>query len=400
MPDNKPIKLGELLIVAGLLKPEALAEAIRTASETSLPIGRVLIMAGSISEIALQAAIQAQSMLKDKRLEQSAAVAALKVIGVKNIPLEDALKQLQIEEKREVKTAKLGDLLITAELVSDDQLSEALRSSQETGLPLGRILVLTQAISEELLSAALTAQVLVRDEKITKEQAIEGLRSARRRRVSIEESLADHGYFRPPLKQNVKLGELFVLAELILESDLMTALEKGLVQQLPVGQILLQAKLSTQETLDTALSLQEMVANGTLNSLQAGKALRQVALQRYSLTQALAEISTHQNEPEDPFRLGDILKAAGIINEDDIQRAVEMSVKNSMLFGRILNAAGLVDDQLLNSALRAQFLIREGFLGLEQAIIALSQCRQTGQSFDEVIQQLGWTFQTRSKVES
>jgi hypothetical protein len=54
----------------------------------------------------------------------------------------------------------------------------------------------------------------------------------------------------------------------------------------------------------------------------------------------------------------------------------------------------------LNSALRAQFLIREGFLGLEQAIIALSQCRQTGQSFDEVIQQLGWTFQTRSKVES
>ena len=108
MTDNKPIKLGELLIVAGLLKPEALAEAIRTASETSLPIGRVLIMAGSISEIALQAAIQAQSMLKDKRLEQSAAVAALKVIGVKNIPLEDALKQLQIEEKREVKYGQVG----------------------------------------------------------------------------------------------------------------------------------------------------------------------------------------------------------------------------------------------------------------------------------------------------
>jgi hypothetical protein len=396
--DTKPVKLGELLIAAGLLTSQTLEDAIRTASETGLPIGRVLIMSGAMSDNALQGAIGAQSMVKDQLLEPNNAVEVLKLIAQLNIPLEEALTKLNFQAREEARTTKLGQLLTAAQVISERQLAEALQSSQETGLPTGRILVLTQAITETMLSAALTAQVLVRDGKVSREQAIEGLASARRRRVSIETSLADHGYFRPPVKQSVKLGELYVLSDLLLESDLMTALEKSLVQRVPIGQIFLQAGLTTDAVLEAALKLQEMVANGTLNSLQASQALKQVAMQRFTLSQALADLGAKQPAKDDPFQIGDILKAANIITEEDIKKAIELSVKNSGLFGRMLLSAGFIDDALLNSTLRAQFLIREGFLNMEQAIIALTQCRQTGQPFDEVIQQLGWTFPTRASV--
>jgi hypothetical protein len=178
----------------------------------------------------------------------------------------------------------------------------------------------------------------------------------------------------------------------------MVALERGLVQQKPIGQIFLQTGLTKPEVLDAALSLQELVANNSLNPLQAAHALKQVALQRHSLAQALAEIQSAKIEPDDPFRLGSILQAAGIINHDDIKKALDLSVRNSALFGRMLQGAGIINDDMLNSSLRAQFLLREGVLGMEQAIIALNQCRQTGQTLDQVIQQLGWTFPTRMKV--
>jgi len=396
--DKKPLKLGELLITAGLLTTEELNTAIKLASETSLPIGKVLTMGGKITDNALHGAIQAQSMLKDKHLDADVAIAALKVIADKNVTLNEALQNLGASEKREGRTVKLGEILVAAGLVNERDVKEALRSSEETGLPLGRILVLTKNLSEEMVSSALTAQVLVRDGKVTLEQAIDGLKAARERRVTIETALADRGYFRPPPKHRIKLGELYMLAELILETDLMVSLERGLVHHKPIGQIFLETGLTKPEVLDAALSLQEMVANNSLNPLQAAQALRQVALQRFSLAQALAEIHSSKAEPDDPFRLGSILQAAGIVSHHDIQKTLDLSVKNSALFGRMLQSAGVINDELLNSSLRAQFLLREGIIGLEQAIIALNQCRQTGQTFDQVIQQLGWTFPTRTQV--
>src|SRR6185369_13197020 len=146
----------------------------------------------------LQSAIQAQSLIKGKVLSEDMALKALSIVAEKEIVLEHALQHLGLSSKKTVTTAKLGELLLAAELVDAEKLDEALRTSQETGLPLGRILVLTQLVSDELLSAALTAQVLIRDAKISKQQAVEGLKSARRRRVSLEQSLMEQGFYRPP----------------------------------------------------------------------------------------------------------------------------------------------------------------------------------------------------------
>lgn len=395
LTEYSSIKLGDLLTQVGILKSDELANAIQVAGETGLPIGRVLIMSGYLTDLDLQAAVQVQSLLKDSQMDILTAGKVLALVSKEGVTFEQSLRRVGWVGNQKVQTAKLGELLLAAELVTEAQMNEGLKTSQETGLPLGRILVLTQALTEELLSAALTAQVMVRDGKVTKEQAIEGLRSARRRRVSIEVSLIDHGFYRPPTRQTVKLGELFVLSGLINESDLMNALELGLTREMPVGRVLVESGYITKQILDAALKLQEMVSNGTLNALLASEALRRIAVHQVPISQAVAELGSREMTVDQSMRLEEVLKGADIVTDADIRSAIDTSSRNSALLGKMLLVTGMVDEPTLHAALRAQFLLREGFLHFEQAMIAISYAKKNGVTFDEAIVELGWSVPPR-----
>jgi hypothetical protein len=394
-PESRPIRLGELLTRVGLLRSHELTEAIQIAGETGLPIGRVLIMSGYLTDQELQASVQAQSYLKDKVIDMDLAVNALNKVSQDDLTFEQALRELGFTLKASHQTTKLGELVIGAELVTQAQLNEALRTSQETGLPLGRVLVLTQALNDELLSAALTAQVLVRDGKISRDQAIQGLKSAKRRRVTIEVSLMDHGFYRPPVRQSVKLGELLVLSGLVNEGDLMNALELGLIREQPIGQVLVESGYITKEILSAALKLQQMVTNGTLNALQASEAIRQVATRGFTIAQAVAELGLLKFDANETIRLGEILKASGVITDEDIKKAIDLSSRNSALVGKMLLVTGMIDEQMLHASLRCQFLLREGFLKMDQATQALNHCQRNRCSFDDALQELGFQINTR-----
>lgn len=394
-----PIRIGDLLIRVGILKPEDLKEAMQIAGESGLPIGRVLIMSGYLAEQELKSALQAQSLIKDGAVAEDLALKALALSAREGVAMESALKKLGWERKETTVTNKLGELLLAAHVVTKEQLDEALKTSFETGLPMGRIMVLTGALSDGTLTAVLNAQVMIRDGKITREQAIEGVRSAQQRRVSFEQCLVDHGYYRLPARQHIKLGELLVLAGLLSESDLMNVLELGLVNNKPLGEILVQSGFVTRGILDAALRFQEMVANGTLSPLHAAEALGHVHTKGISIAAAVAEIGQLKPEPHETIRLGELLKLAGFITHSDIEKAVELSSKNSSLIGKMLLVTGMIDESMLHAALRSQFLIREGFLKVEQAIVALNLCQRSQVSFDDALEELGWVVPTRLREE-
>lgn len=393
--NNTPNKIGELLIKAKSITVEDLEAANSTAGETGLPIGRVLVMSGFINDRQLQAAIQVQSMIKDEQVEFDQAISALKTVSASEVSLLEALQKEGWKLNKETKTAKLGELLRSAEIITQAQLDEALKTSQETGLPLGRILVLTQAISNEMLSGALTAQILIRDKKVSVEQALQGLRSSLNRRVTLEVSLTDHGFYKPPTRQSVKLGELFVLSGLVTEVDLFGALEIGLTQEKAIGQVLVDCGYVSFEVLGSALKFQEMVINGTLTAIQAAEALRQVSTRRVSMAQAVAELELIKVDSAESLNLADFLKVAGLVTEDDITKAIEACARNSALIGKILLVSGYLNEQTLHAAARALFLIREDFLKMEQAVVALNHCQKNQVSFDDALDELGWTIPTR-----
>lgn len=390
--DEKDVKadhrLGQVLIDIGMISDQDLTQALNLAREVGLPVGRVLIMSSFVTEENLQAAVQLQSLLKDSLIDQTSAKQVAAILLRTKLSLDQALEQIGWSRPGEVSTNKLGELLIEAGYVTIEQLQDALTKSRSSGVPFGRLLVLNLVLSEALLSSALNAQILIRDGKVTKEQAIQGLRAAKERQVAVELPLIERGYYRLPARHTIRLGELLVLAGLMTESDLMYAVEVGLLNKKPIGQVLVELQYITKEVLDAALNYQKSVSSGEITPLWAASRLTEI--EHYG-----AAGSTRKNmDAEAPLppvsvSLSQFLTLVGVVSDDDIKRAVEVSVENPQILGRMLLVAGCIDEATLKSALRCYSLVRERILGTEQAFIAFNYSQQSGISVDDALQELG-----------
>lgn len=396
--DTSRIRLGILMIEAGLIAREELEECLRMARETGLPVGRILLVTGKTTENVLQAAVQAQSLLKDGIIDLKTAYRGLQLVARDKKSFDSALTQLDVEID-DVKVNKLGQLLIASNFVTEEQLELALADSASTGLPFGRMLVLNGVLTEAQLAATLNAQILVRDEKITIDQAVDGLKQARRRQIAVEVPLMEKGFYKVQARDSIRLGELLSLAGLISEQQLLNAVELGLVSQKALGQVLIESNLVPEETLKVALQLQELVSKGTLKPLQASQVLVQVNETGMAITDAVRLIEKAANNDSANVSLKDFLMTVKTVTHDDIQSAFDVSVNNNQILGRMLLLAGIIDESTLQAAMRLTFLVRGGLLSMEQAQTAFDYSQRHRATIDEALQELS-LMQPSTKPES
>lgn len=396
--DTSRIRLGILMIEAGLIAREELEECLRMARETGLPVGRILLVTGKTTENVLQAAVQAQSLLKDGIIDLKTAYRGLQLVARDKKSFDSALTQLDVEID-DVKVNKLGQLLIASNFVTEEQLELALADSASTGLPFGRMLVLNGVLTEAQLAATLNAQILVRDEKITIDQAVDGLKQARRRQIAVEVPLMEKGFYKVQARDSIRLGELLSLAGLISEQQLLNAVELGLVSQKALGQVLIESNLVPEETLKVALQLQELVSKGTLKPMQASQVLVQVNETGMAITDAVRLIEKAANNDSANVSLKDFLMTVKTVTHDDIQSAFDVSVNNNQILGRMLLLAGIIDESTLQAAMRLTFLVRGGLLSMEQAQTAFDYSQRHRATIDEALQELS-LMQPSNKPES
>lgn len=400
MSTGNAVKLGELLIRSGILTSQQLLESIELAKQTGTPIGRMLVMCGTVSENVLHGSVQIQSLLRENQLDLDAAIALLTMVHADDIPLEEAMERSGRKVEARKPTVKLGELLLEGGFLLPEELEKFLADSADAGLPLGRIILLYGTISKESLSACLTAQVLVRDGKVSREQAIKALQTMRRRRGDLEGSLRELGYYRQPIRPHTLIGELCIKAGLIDEGNVLSALETALEQEIPVGQAMIQKNLVSRSALEMALELQEMVVNKTLTEDQAAHVLNTVAQKGFSPTSALTELAITTATEDDIRSVWQLLTAAGAINKD-VRPAIFSQAPSSLAeLGQKLLQAELVDEFTLHNTYRCQFLMRSGFLALEQAIVVLNHCRSRQIPADYALRELNWIAQTRMQLDS
>ncbi len=386
-----PVRLGDLLTGAGLLKAEDLRQAMLIAKTQSLPVGRVLIMSGFIIEPHLQAAVQAQSMLKDGLIDLETALGSLRVISRDSLSLDQALSKMGWSQPVNQVTNKLGELLIEAGLVSRAQLEAALVQGDSTGLPLGRVLVTNGWLSEQLLSSALNAQILVRDRRVSRDQAISSLRAALERQVPIEQTLAETGVSLHLANETVRLGELLVMAKLLDEEKLMQAVELGLVNEQPIGQVLVKNGMVSETVLQTALAIQSMVTKGELRKVQCGRVLELVNTEKLSLAEAVERVKPTPPRETSNLPLYQFLQLAGVIGPPDIEEALKVGSRDTNLMGQMLMMTGAIDQNLLGIAMNCSSLMAQGILKTEQAVIVLGICWKSKATLEEAFKQLGWS---------
>ncbi len=70
--------IGDLLVKAGVISQSKLDEAIKLSGAKHLQLGQMLIMGGSINAFQLQAAVDAQSLVRDRSIDLNEALKVLK----------------------------------------------------------------------------------------------------------------------------------------------------------------------------------------------------------------------------------------------------------------------------------------------------------------------------------
>src|SRR5262249_36737238 len=149
-----------------------------TTNKTGVPVGRNLVESGVLAPGAVKAGVIAQSLIHDKLLHPDLAMKALKLAAGRSCPIEVALRSLGWRQERYRFANSLGDLLMKAGVMRPDQWTAAVEVGFASTLPLSRILVMRQTITEVLAFAAVGAQAFMREHKISQDQAVDLVHSA------------------------------------------------------------------------------------------------------------------------------------------------------------------------------------------------------------------------------
>jgi hypothetical protein len=368
------LKIGTLLLQAELVQESDLADSVQVAKRMKLPLGRVLIGTGFISDDVLNAALAAQSLIRDKILDHEIAIKALKAINERGIGFEEALREFGLHSENLEFTAKLGQLLVDSGMINLGQRNEALQTAFAAGLPIGRVLVLKSVLSPLSVYAALSAQVMIRADNITRDQAIDALKTVRISKCTFEMALKSAGYAKPKVANKIMLGELLIISDQITEVDFLTALESSLCNDHPLGTVLIESGLITKEKLDRTLEIQKKVTEGKMSSAAAAEYLQQDDGDGSGSPAKMPGKKIHgQADLSGPekgaFGIAELLMLCKVITHRVANSAEAEAERTGSKFEDVLLARGVVEPNILETAIRCLSLHSMNTITSEEAIL-------------------------------
>lgn len=139
-----------------------------------------------------------------------------------------------------------------------------------------------------------------------------------------------------------------------------------------VGEVLVAEGLLTQDQLYNLLQLQAMVVADKMSIDQASNAFKIVCKENASLEHILNKYNlVYRHSPEEMNRLGRILEAAGLIAEDVLESALQESSKSNTQLGKYLVVNGIVSPTLVAQAIELQKYVKAGSISRDAAVSKL-----------------------------
>jgi hypothetical protein len=392
--------IGELLLKSGVIKQHQLDEALKLAGNKHMQIGQMLIMARYITQPDLQAAIDAQVALRDRILDMNGALKALSVAHRSHITFAQASQQ-HSSETALVPIHKLGQILLEANLINAAQLSVAVQKSMATGLPVGRILILNNVITEVILAAALEVLIKMRDGNVGREEAVAYLSDVINTKAVddlgvavLEEASLYNAQQVVSTRKSMRLGEFLVLSGILSETDIMNALEFSLVGEKPLGEALLEHGYITRHIMDSALKLQSLIESDTLDAQKAAQCLNIIHVNSISLTEAMERVTSAKPDGS-LLEFRTMLVDSQLLTNEDIDSGFELAAKNPRVLAQILTQTGYLKSAQANILVECHEAITQNIITQHDAKFVLDFCLQKlvdGHiTFTEGLQELGWS---------
>lgn len=369
---DRQIKVGELLVLTGVVSSGDITEAIQVSKRLQMPIGRVLTMSGCVSEEILQATLECQPLVREGLVPVDSAISALREVYRKGSTLQEALETLDCHlNYGSGGSANLADLLVDSNIVSPEQMEQALRASFESGMPLGSALVLQGTLSAAFFPSILSVQEQLKESILTRAEATEELKSAFLVWLKAEESLRNEktidaepalplafergAAIQKPGRDNVSDNERQLAVRLINRSEPLQTSEAAVEAGAPGG---IYQNLQSEPQSEACTNVQSpSVSSVSIVSVNSASSVDEQSL------------------PGGTTRVLDLLKLSGCIRQGDLQKRYEELLEDAMRSAFFFYDLGLIDDRTRKNVHRCHSLLRRGKISEKEAVFALKECQ-------------------------
>lgn len=388
------LSIGQLLVGFSLITSEQLEQALQVTKITQLALGKVLVITQGLSEDLLKAALQCQTMLRHKQIDLPKATAAMALLRCGEAPtLDEAFFRLGHQPPPVIDY--LSELLFESGLVTGEQLNAAITQSQMTGLPLGRVLVHSGNLTESLHAALLNAHNMLQSGTVTMEEAVNSLKSVKKR--APDSKLVEKDFYSLLAGESSLLGELLVQAHCLSRDQLVQALQIGVREGKPLGEVLVAVRILSPGFVQKALEVQQMVLNKALTRANAVKLLGWLEREQISIAEGRERLGLNP-ESDSPITFVEFAKLLGLISDAHLQQAFNTALKHSDVMLQILLLAEVSESAALKAAAACNVLVERKQLGLEHACVLYDYARKNKLSIEQAMINLNW-YQGGSSTE-
>jgi hypothetical protein len=140
-------------------------------------------------------------MVSNNSIKPYHAAEALRQVRAKNVSVYQAVAELQPPPQVQQPQLRVGDLLVSAEIVTREAIERVLQQQGASAIKIGKLLLTANLITEFSLYNTLRCLSLLRQGYISNEQAIAVLKYCEQYKVSPDEALPKMGCFPPTRMQ-------------------------------------------------------------------------------------------------------------------------------------------------------------------------------------------------------
>ena len=361
------LRLGEILVDAGVVKGELVNQSLAIAKNTKTPIGRVLVSHGHLSDLVIKNAIEVQQGVRDGRYTKEYASKLIRTAHGNNVNVEQADAIIAWERAYKTSFSDLGKFLMAAGIISEDYLWTAHSESKQVGAPIGAWLAEKESLSTKLMGDALKIMVLVREQRISRPEAILLLQLINAEEIALDDAARKMGLDAILEEKRVRLAELMVDANVMNSATALEAIELSMERKQLLGEILVEEGLINANLLDAAVHLQEMVNLGILVRAHAAELLATVQKLDAPLDDVLYEL-------ERSNKIARFIINAGLVSEKDRARLFDNEQFMEIKIGEVLLSSKVVNDKIIGYASYFQTQIERKAIDADEATGVLHYC--------------------------
>ncbi|MBX9669366.1 MAG: hypothetical protein K2X93_17205 [Candidatus Obscuribacterales bacterium] len=185
-----------------------------------------------------------------------------------------------------------------------------------------------------------------------------------------------------------RLGELFLEAGIISPIVLNNSLLVARRTSMPLGRVLIMSGHVSELDIECALKTQGSIRAGSIDAQLAKELLRFAHVHQVTIDEAY-RLNGLSRDLGPLSRLGKLVLAAGVVNEDDLSEAVQYAQDTGYPLGLSLVHLGFIEESTLTICINLQILLRDRHLHFNDAVKALKFIIFEGETFEGLLHALG-----------